>query len=137
MQKYFEMCISLAKKAAQQKEVPIGAVIVQNGKIIAKCYNLREKKHDIMAHAEILAIKKASKKLKRWNLGDCDLYVSLKPCKMCETVINQSRLANVYYLCEKEAYKKEFDKVVYQNVENFELLKEYRQLLSSFFHNKR
>lgn len=137
MENYFKICINLAKVAFKKKEVPIGAIIVNNGKIVAKAYNLREKKHDITAHAEILAIKKASKRLKRWNLSDCDLYVTLKPCSMCASVIRQARLANVYYLYDKLDYKKEYDRTNF-NLENYELLRnEYGDLLSGFFAAKR
>ncbi len=135
--KYFEICFDLAKKASKIEEVPIGAIIVQNGKIIAKSYNLREKRHDITAHAEILAIKKASKKLKRWNLSDCCLYVTLKPCSMCNSIINQSRIKNVYYLYEKLDYKKEYNKTLYQYCEQDQLSDSYGELLSSFFARKR
>ena len=112
MQDYFKICVNLAKIAAKKGEVPIGAIIVYNNKIIAKSYNLREKKHDIMAHAEILAIKKASKRLKRWNLSDCDMYITLKPCSMCVSVIKQARLRNIFYLYDKLDYKKEYDKII-------------------------
>lgn len=137
MDNYFKICIDLAKLASKKKEVPIGAIVVNNDKVIAKAYNLREKKHDITAHAEILAIKRASKRLKRWNLSDCDLYVTLKPCSMCASVIRQARLANVYYLFDKLDYKKEYNKTNFC-LENLELLHdEYGNLLSSFFAAKR
>lgn len=136
-EKIYKICIKLAEKAAKIGEVPIGAVIVHNDKIIAKNYNLREKKHDITAHAEILAIKCASKLLKRWNLCDCDLYVTLKPCSMCESVIKQARIKHVYYLNEKLSYKKEYNKTLFYNKKNEELEKCYSELLSSFFRNKR
>lgn len=137
MNKYFEICLKLSKKASKIGEVPIGAVIVLDGKIIAKAYNLREKKHDITAHAEILAIKKASKLLKRWNLKECELYVSLEPCSMCASVIQQARISNVYYLCEKLDYKKEYNKTKYFNTKDQKLLIEYQGILSKFFSSKR
>lgn len=136
-QKYIEECIKLAKIAFKKNEVPIGAIIVKNNKIISKGYNLREKKKDITAHAEILAIKKASKKLKSWNLSDCILYVTLKPCSMCENIISQSRIKEVYFLCEKLSYKKEYNKTTYQQINQKKKEEEYKYLLSIFFKDKR
>ena len=93
---YMDIAFKEAKKAYKRGEVPIGAVIVKNGKIIAKACNSKEKKHCSIEHAEILAIKKASKKLKNWRLDDCDIYVTLEPCPMCASAIKQSRIKNVY-----------------------------------------
>lgn len=134
---FFNQCLLLAERAAKKNEVPIGALIVCNGKIISKAYNLREKRHDITAHAEILALKKASKRLNRWNLSDCDLYVTLEPCSMCNSVIKQARIKNVFYICGKLDYKKDFNKTKFQCVNNDILLNSYKQLLSSFFSKKR
>ena len=93
---YMDIAFKEAEKAYKRGEVPIGAVIVKNGKIIAKACNSKEKKHCSIEHAEILAIKKASKKLKNWRLDDCDIYVTLEPCPMCASAIKQSRIKNVY-----------------------------------------
>lgn len=89
--------IKEALKAKNKKEVPIGAVIVLNDKIIARAHNLREKEQLVISHAEINAIKKASKKLGTWRLEDCDLYVTLEPCPMCAGAIIQSRMRHVYF----------------------------------------
>lgn len=137
MTDFFEICVNLAQKAAKKGEVPIGAIVVKDGKIIAKSYNLREKKHDITAHAEVLAIKRASKKLHRWNLSDCELYVTLKPCSMCASIIKQSRILNVYYLYDKQSIKKEYDKTNFYYKNDDSLTKKYGKLLSSFFLDKR
>ncbi len=85
-----------AQKAYDKLEVPVGAVIVKDGKIIAKAYNQKEYKNDTTNHAEILAIKKASKKLGSWRLIDCDMYVTLEPCSMCAGALIQSRIRKVY-----------------------------------------
>lgn len=85
-----------AQKAYEKLEVPVGAIIVKDGKIIAKAHNLREKKQCATAHAEILAIEKASKKLDSWRLIDCDMYVTLEPCTMCMGAIISSRIRNLY-----------------------------------------
>lgn len=94
--KYMDIAYREAKKAYMCDEVPVGAVIVKNDKIIAKAYNKKEKKRCVINHAEILAIKKASKRLKNWRLDDCDIYVTLEPCPMCAGAIKQARIKNVY-----------------------------------------
>lgn len=91
-----------AKKAYQKLEVPVGAVIVKNGKIIAKAHNQKETKLDTTKHAEILAIQKASKKLNSWRLVDCDMYVTLEPCSMCAGAIIQARINKVYIGADDE-----------------------------------
>ena len=85
-----------AKKAYDKNEVPIGAVIVKNNKIIGKGHNLKEKNNDCTQHAEILAIKEASKSIKNWRLTGCDMYVTIEPCVMCSGAIYQSRIKKVY-----------------------------------------
>jgi len=92
-----EMALKEAKKAMKKNEVPIGAVIVCNDKVIAKAHNMREKHNLATSHAEILAIQKANKKLKSWRLDSCTLYVTIEPCPMCAGAIIQSRLKNVVY----------------------------------------
>ena len=86
-----------AKKAYLIDEVPVGAVIVYNDKIIARGHNTREVKQSVLGHAEINAIKKASKKIGSWRLEDCDIYVTLEPCSMCSGAIIQSRIRNLYF----------------------------------------
>lgn len=85
-----------AQKAYDKLEVPVGAVIVKNGKIISRAHNLKETKFDTTKHAEILAIQKASRKLKSWRLLDCEMYVTLEPCSMCAGAIIQSRIKKIY-----------------------------------------
>ena len=93
---YMKEALVQAQKAYKKNEVPVGAVIVKNGKIIAKAYNKKEYKNDTTNHAEILAIKKASKKLKSWRLTDCEMYVTLEPCSMCAGALIQCRISKVY-----------------------------------------
>lgn len=95
--KYMKSAIKEAIKAKDIDEVPIGAVIVYQDKIIARGHNLRETKQCSTAHAEIIAIEKACKKLKSWRLEDCTLYVTLEPCPMCSGAIIQSRVKKVVY----------------------------------------
>lgn len=86
-----------AQKAAKLNETPIGAVIVQNGEIIASGHNLRETRKNALMHAEIIAINRACRKLGGWRLPKCDIYVTLEPCPMCMGAIIQSRIENVYF----------------------------------------
>lgn len=94
--KFMKEALKEAKKAYDKLEVPVGAVIVKDGKIIAKSHNLKESKCDTTKHAEILAIQKASKKLKSWRLLDCEMYITLEPCSMCAGAIINSRIKKIY-----------------------------------------
>ena len=94
---FMRAAVAEAKKAAQKGECPIGAVIVLDGKILARGHNLRETKECVINHAEIIAIQKANKKLDSWRLDGCDLYVTLEPCAMCAGAIIQSRIRSVYF----------------------------------------
>ena len=96
VEKYMKLALKEAKRAYDKDEVPIGAIIVKNGEIIARAHNLREKNKQACAHAEILAIQKACKKLEAWRLEDCDMYVTLEPCPMCAGAIINARIKNLY-----------------------------------------
>lgn len=95
-EKFMNEALKEAKKAYKKLEVPVGCVIVRDGKIIARGHNLKETKKDTTKHAEIIAIQKASKKLEAWRLLDCDMYVTLEPCSMCAGAIINSRIRNLY-----------------------------------------
>jgi len=95
-EKFMMEALKEAKKAYDKLEVPVGAVIVKEGKIIARAHNLKETKTDTTKHAEILAIQKASRKLKSWRLLDCDMYVTLEPCSMCAGAMINSRIRKIY-----------------------------------------
>ena len=95
--KYMKEALKEARKAELIDEVPIGCVIVKDDKIIARGHNQRETNQSPIGHAEIIAINKASKKLKSWRLEGCDIYVTLEPCIMCSGAIIQSRISKVYY----------------------------------------
>lgn len=97
--KYMREAIKQAKKAYALGEVPIGCVIVYEDKIIARGYNRRNTDKNTLAHAEITAINRASKKMGDWRLEDCTLYVTLEPCQMCSGAIIQSRITNVVMGC--------------------------------------
>lgn len=96
MKDYMNLAYKEAVKAFEKDEVPVGAVIVCNNRVIAKAYNKKVMHNDVCAHAEIEAIKKASRKLADWRLNDCDMYVTLEPCPMCAGAIEQSRIRKVY-----------------------------------------
>jgi tRNA(adenine34) deaminase len=89
--------IAMAKKAVKRDEVPVGAVIVKNGRIIAKAYNRRETRRSPLAHAEILAIAKAARRLGGWRLSGCTIYVTLEPCPMCAGAIVNARIDEVVF----------------------------------------
>ena len=93
---FLDLAIKYAYKAYRIKEVPVGAVIVKDNKIIGFGYNKKEKNNSVLEHAELNAIKMAQKKLNNWRLNDCDIYVSLDPCPMCASAIKQARIKNVY-----------------------------------------
>ena len=97
--KYMKQAIRLAKKAAAGGDVPIGCVIVYDGRVIARGYNRRNADKTTLAHAEILAIKKASKAIGDWRLEDCTVYVTLEPCQMCAGAIVQARIKRCVIGC--------------------------------------
>ena len=133
-EKFMELALKEAKKAYKHKEVPVGAVIVKNGKVISKAYNLVEKRKNATLHAEIIAISKASKKLKNWRLNDCEMYVTLEPCVMCMSAIELSRIKKIYFLVEKnKEINIQKDKYSYINYKN----DEYLNLIQNFFKQKR
>ena len=92
-----EIALEEANKAYFNGDVPVGAVIVKDGKIIAKAHNLREKEKITVGHAEILAISEANKALGSWRLSDCDIYVTLEPCFMCASAIMQANIRSIYF----------------------------------------
>ena len=129
-----------AKKALKKDEVPVGAVIVKNGEIVACAYNKKEKNNDPMGHAEILCIKKACKKLNDWYLKSCELYVTLEPCVMCCGAIINARIEKVYFgamdlkggalgglfnLMEQEGFNHYFEYEYLKNDECGKILKDY------------
>ena len=94
---YMKQAIAQAKKAYSIDEVPIGAVIVKDGKIIARSYNKREKDNMATSHSELTAIEKACKKLNSWRLNDCEMYVTCEPCPMCAGALLNARIKKVYF----------------------------------------
>lgn len=95
--KFMKIALEEAQIAIEEGEMPVGAVVVKNGKVIATGHNVRNVQHDPTLHAEIVAIRKACEKLSDWRLSDCDLYVTLEPCVMCTGAIINSRISSVYF----------------------------------------
>lgn len=123
----------LVDKAINNDEVPVAAIITRNNKVVSSAYNSCVKKHDPTAHAEIECIRKACKKMKCYNLSDCELYCTLIPCNMCKEVIKASKIKTVYYILEQE-------KVVNKTVNYIKMTKcedELKYKLSNYFKNKR
>ena len=130
--------------AYKKDEVPIGAVITKDNKVISKAYNMVERKKQGTKHAEIIAIEKACKKLKKWRLQECTLYVTLQPCAMCMGAIIQSRIKKIVYAADSlylnEQEKKFFEYICEKNkikVKKNMCEEESKRLLKNFFSQKR
>ena len=141
-QKFMKEALIEAQKAYDKQEIPVGAVIVKNGKIISRAHNLKETKQTATAHAEILAIQKANKKLNNWRLVDCDIYVTLEPCDMCMGAILSSRIKNIYIgtldpkkkeKIDINKYKEEYD----TNIEYGIMQEKSEEILKNFFKDLR
>ena len=136
---FMKEAIKLAKVAVRHDEIPIGAVIVKDGKIIAKAYNTREKTMNAVNHAEVLAISKACKILNNWRLIDCDMFVTVEPCVMCYGALYNARIHRLYYGAPNKSNGEiEFDNL--SNIQNHKLEivggvkeEECSKLLSDFF----
>lgn len=96
---FMKLALEEAKTAARQGEIPVGAVIVKNGEIIAQAHNTREKDKNALGHAEINAINEACKRLSSWRLDDCEIYVTMEPCPMCAGAIINARIPTVVFGC--------------------------------------
>lgn len=133
MEKYMEIAFKEAKKALKTDDVPVGAVIVEKGKVIAKAHNTKEKHKIVTRHAEINAVEKACKKKKNWYLNDCELYVTLEPCEMCMGALKQARIKKVIYAAKREKITNQAHTKIVQG----EGVENSQKLLKTFFKNKR
>ena len=133
---YMKLAIKQAKKALKKEEVPVGAVIIKNNKIISKAFNKKEIKNDVTNHAEMIAISKACKKIKNWRLDNCEIYVTMEPCMMCSGAIEQSRIKKIVYGVKNENYgytcKLKNIEIISQICE-----KECKELIQTFFKKRR
>ncbi len=133
---YMREAIKQAKKAYKNNEIPIGAVIVCENKIISKGYNQKEIKNVSTGHAEIVAIEKACKVKKNWRLSECTIYVTLEPCMMCYGAILESRIKNVVYILKRKDEHKFDIKNSGEMLDN-KLKEEYEVILNDFFEKLR
>ncbi|MFN8670822.1 MAG: nucleoside deaminase [Candidatus Sericytochromatia bacterium] len=143
---YMILALKKAKISYIKNEVPVGAIIVFENKVIATGYNKKDSKNDITAHAEIEAIKKAQKKLGTWRLNNCSLYVTLEPCPMCAGAIIQSRVSKIVYGAKNNFYGS-FGTIIaleklFPDAKNIEIIHdvlsdECSDLLKKFFSEKR
>lgn len=133
-EKIIKKLIELNNKAVSDDEVPVSCIITKENKIISYAYNSKIKNRSPLDHAEVIAIKKAAKKLKTWNLNDCELYVTLYPCDMCLNIINEARIKKVNYILN---HTKKINNTV--KIEKIETIEEptLEQQLKDFFKNKR
>ncbi len=145
-EKYMKIALTEAKKALKNGDVPVGAIIVKENKIIARGYNKKEKNKDSTNHAEIIAIRKACKKLNSWRLDDCIMYVTLEPCLMCAGAILQARMKKLIYAVnnEKFGFVGSIDNIInndknnhFVEIEKDILREESLRLLKNFFKDKR
>lgn len=145
-EKYMREALKQAKKAEKIDEVPIGCVIVYEDKIIARGYNRRNTDKNTLSHAELIAIRKASKRLGDWRLEGCEMYVTLEPCQMCSGAIVQSRIDKVYIGCMNNKAGcagsvlnlLQIDRFNHQvEIEKGILEDECSEIISSFFKNLR
>ena len=133
MQNIIELLKIMNGKAIKNGDVPVSCVILKNNKIVSKAYNKKYKKNDPLQHAEIIAIKKACKKLKTYNLIDCIMITTLKPCKMCEEIIKESKIKSVYYILNKN--KDVNNKIKYYKIDDENSY--FENEIKNFFLNKR
>lgn len=128
----------LFDKSYKKNEFPVSAVIYDSDHIISCGYNKRNRSKKTTDHAEIIAIERANRKLKSWNLQGLKMIVTLEPCEMCKNVIREARISEVYYLVEKLDYKKQYDKTIFKMLNDGSIKKEkYTEKMGLFFKDKR
>jgi len=131
-EKYIKILLKLSLKAYNKSEVPVSCILVKNDEIISKAYNKKNIKNNPLYHAEILCLQKAYKKLKTWNLNECQLYVSLEPCEMCKRIIEESRIDHVIYILKKGKITNTYKKTKYEQLFCCNK-KEFADLIDNFF----
>ena len=145
-EKFMMQAYREAQKAFEEDEVPVGCVIVKEGKIVARAHNRKEKKNCALFHAEIECIQKATRKLDNWNLKGCEIYVTLEPCMMCTGALVNSRIDKIIYGCEDPKggalvsnIRLQDIKLLnhYPQIQGGVMEKECSDLLKKFFKNKR
>ncbi len=138
MNKYVDKIIALANMAYNSDDIPVGAIVVKNNKIIGEGFNTRNSSKSVIGHAEITAIEKACKFVGDWRLDGCDMYVTLLPCMMCAGAIVESRIDKVYYLCKRTNVCDDYlEHIKINKIEDIVNEDKYLALLQLFFENKR
>ena len=138
MEKYIQLLYKLARKAARNGDVPVYAIILKNDKIIATGYNNRQKKSVVLGHAEVNAIIKAERKLGDFRLNDCILLTTLKPCKMCQSIIEAARIKEIYYILDQKGVES-YQKVNFKQLNHKDnvFIDKYQLLFDDFFRKLR
>ncbi len=139
MNNIIETLIKEAEKSIKSNDVPVAAIITENGEIISKAHNCREKYQSVTKHAEIIALEKACNKKKSWHLDDCEIYITMEPCLMCMNAISQARIKKIHYILENKKYveiqSKMNNKLIKNKIEISN--KKIDILLKNFFKDKR
>lgn len=138
MNKYIDKIIDLAQIAYDNDDIPVGAIVVKDGEIIGEGFNTRNRFKSVIGHAEINAIEMACKHIGDWRLDDCEMFVTLSPCMMCTGAVIESRIKNVYYLCDRTNvcfHSNKYIKIM--KLPENDTTAKYMNLLQLFFENKR
>ncbi len=138
MEKYIQLLYKLAQKAAKNGDVPVSAIILKNDKIIATGYNNRKKKGIVLGHAEVNAIIKAERKFGDFRLNDCVLITTLKPCKMCQSIIEAARIKEIYYILDQKGVES-YQKANFRQLDHKDsvFIDKYQLLFDEFFQKLR
>ena len=139
MKKYMKIALKEAEKAKKHNDVPVGAIIVKDNKIISRGHNKRELTKKVTKHAEIIAIERACRKLRSWHLDECEIYITVEPCTMCYGAIEQARMSKIIYGIDNEKFgyfsrNNENKKIL---IEKGILKKECENIMKEFFIKKR
>ena len=133
---YYKELFKLVLKSNKKSDVPVGAIVIYNNKIIGKGYNTRQSKYNVCGHAEVNAIIMAEKNIKDWRLNDCVLITTLKPCNMCNEIIKSSRISKTYYILEQDNVNYLNDSIVKLNDSN-EYINNIENVFNNFFKTMR
>lgn len=145
MNNFMNIALEEAELGYKEGEIPVGAVIVSNNKILCRTHNEKEKYKNALKHAELLAIDYATNLMGDWRLNECDIYITMEPCLMCVGALIQCRIKNIYYLIDnpkfgglKKINMNEYNhKINIIKIDNERLINNYKELLKTFFKDKR
>jgi len=141
MEKILDILIEESKKSLKSGDVPVAAIITENGKIISKAHNIKEKKQQPTKHAEIVAIEKACKRKKSWRLENCEIYITMEPCQMCLGAITQARIKKINYILTNKKYMdiqiKQIKNTKISKINNSLYNEKMKNIIKNFFEDKR